>query len=226
MQCHEFEQRLNDLLDERQSPERDQILAAHAAQCTDCRQLLVGQQVLLEGLRTGPGVGLRDRFAAAVIASHSGHAAATQLAASRGLGADNSSLGWLVGLGLATAAAALVAVSIFLASEPEGPQLAGVAGANQMGGLAGEDTGKSRARAKGLSQYTPDGGYGVAIAEFVPEAVEQFENVERYAPGIRPLRVSFAMLWDALRRTIPGLYDGAPPSDKAWLSPTNFERIV
>jgi hypothetical protein len=226
MQCHEFEQRLNDLLDERQPPERDQILAAHAVQCPDCRQLLDGQQVLLEGLRIGPGVGLRERFAAAVIASHSEHAAAaTQLIASSGRGAEKASLGWVVGLGLATAVAALVAVSIFLASEPEGPQLVGGAGANKLNVLA-ENAADTRGRAKGLSQYTPEGGYGVAIAGFVPEAVEQFENVERYAPGIRPLRVSFAMLWDALRRTIPGLYDDAPPGEKAWLRPANFERIV
>jgi hypothetical protein len=226
MQCHEFEQRLNDLLDERLSPERDQILSVHAAQCPDCRQLLVGQQVLLEGLRMGPGVGLRDRFAAEVIASHSVDSAVTELTGRSGPGAEKASWGWLVGLGLATAAAALVAVSIYLTTDPEGPQLAGAPGANQVDILPGNGASSTAGRASGLSRYTPEGGYGVAIAGFVPEAVEQFENVERYAPGIRPLRVSFAMLWDALRRTIPGLYDDAPASDKAWLSPASFERIV
>jgi hypothetical protein len=220
MQCHEFEQRLNDLLDERQSPESDPLLVGHAAQCADCRQFLVGQRILFEGLRHGPGVGTRDQFAAAVVATH-----AIDHASPRSYG-KKSSLAWVGWLGLATAAAALVAVSIFLASEPAGQQQAGGAGPGQATDLAGANSASARGGAKGLSQYTPPGGYGVAIAGFVPEAVEQMENVERYAPGIRPLRVSFAMLWDALRRTIPGFYDDAPDTDKAWLSPPRIERIV
>ena len=75
-------------------------------------------------------------------------------------------------------------------------------------------------------QIQTDLGWGLYGADKYPEAVEQFENVERYAPGIRPLRVSFAMLWDALRRTIPGFYDDAPDTDKAWLNPARIERIV
>jgi hypothetical protein len=226
MQCHEFEQRLNDLLDERQSPENDPLLAGHAAECSDCRQFLVGQRILFEGLRRGHGVGTRDQFAAKVVASHTIEPAAAGLVARRSSPGDKSSLAWIVWLGLATAAAALVAVSIFLASEPAGQQQAGGVGSGQANAVAGTESAGAQGRAKGLSQYTPPGGYGVAIAGFVPEAVEQFENVERYAPGIRPLRVSFAMLWDALRRTIPGLYDDAADTDKAWLSPPQIERIV
>jgi hypothetical protein len=39
----------------------------------------------------------------------------------------------------------------------------------------------------------------------LPEAVEQLDQVERYAPGIRPIRVSFTMMFDALRRVITGV---------------------
>jgi hypothetical protein len=48
----------------------------------------------------------------------------------------------------------------------------------------------------------------------LPEAVERFEEVERLAPGIRPLRASFSVIWDTLCRTIPGVReseaDGKP----------------
>src|SRR5205085_2555253 len=42
------------------------------------------------------------------------------------------------------------------------------------------------------------------LAATLPQTVERFDEVERLAPGIRPLRASFSLIWDTLRRTIAG----------------------
>jgi SAM-dependent methyltransferase len=87
-----------------------------------------------------------------------------------------------------------------------------------------------RAPTLGAFQLLPRGGnYGVTLADMatssLPEAVERMEEVERYAPGIRPIRVSFAMLWNALWRSIPGL--GSSESDpKAWHGRMDVRRLV
>ncbi len=48
MQCEKFESRLNQLLDERRQAERDDQLLAHASRCPDCQQMLATQQVLFD----------------------------------------------------------------------------------------------------------------------------------------------------------------------------------
>ncbi len=50
MNCETFESRLNDLLDQRLSPETDSLLQAHAGACSDCRDRLAAQAVLWEAL--------------------------------------------------------------------------------------------------------------------------------------------------------------------------------
>jgi hypothetical protein len=50
MQCAEFETRLNQALDERVSPERDDQLVEHARQCAACRSLRDAMQAIVEGL--------------------------------------------------------------------------------------------------------------------------------------------------------------------------------
>jgi hypothetical protein len=49
MQCEEFEDRLNALLDERQRPEADVELRLHCEACLDCRQLAAAYARLLDG---------------------------------------------------------------------------------------------------------------------------------------------------------------------------------
>src|SRR5262245_1480608 len=51
MQCAEFEQRLDAVLADRRQPQADPRLAAHAAQCENCQQLLDEHAVLLSGLK-------------------------------------------------------------------------------------------------------------------------------------------------------------------------------
>ena len=76
----------------------------------------------------------------------------------------------------------------------------------------------------------PAGGYGMAIADMatsLPDAVERIEEVERkYAPGIRPIRVSFAVLWEALWRSLPGLDSAAEGDREAWLRLKDAGRLV
>ena len=66
-----------------------------------------------------------------------------------------------------------------------------------------------RAPSLGAFQLLPRGGYGVASPTWLrrrfPTRSSGSRRSSGYAPGIRPIRVSFAMLWEALWRTIPGL---------------------
>ncbi|MEO8493560.1 MAG: hypothetical protein ABI614_00710, partial [Planctomycetota bacterium] len=54
MQCAKFEQRLQQLLDDRQNVEQDDMLREHARVCEDCRGILRMQGQLFAGLRTIP----------------------------------------------------------------------------------------------------------------------------------------------------------------------------
>jgi hypothetical protein len=43
------------------------------------------------------------------------------------------------------------------------------------------------------------------LASAIPLAADQLDEVERIAPGIRPLRLSLAMLWETVCRAFSGL---------------------
>jgi hypothetical protein len=51
MRCHEFESRLQAVLDARRDPEQDRILLDHARVCDDCYSTLLAQRRLLDLLR-------------------------------------------------------------------------------------------------------------------------------------------------------------------------------
>ena len=51
MNCQQFNQELNRLLDERCRPEQDPILNQHANECSDCRAVLATQQLLFGQLK-------------------------------------------------------------------------------------------------------------------------------------------------------------------------------
>jgi hypothetical protein len=50
MHCVQFEMRLNQLLDDRRDPEGDLALSQHALECSECADLLLGQEVLRRGV--------------------------------------------------------------------------------------------------------------------------------------------------------------------------------
>jgi hypothetical protein len=245
MQCHEFEHRLNCLLDDRQSPESDQLLVAHASGCERCGQLLIGQRLLLAGLRHGVASAAGSQLAQNVVAEYQ----AVPMDARVLDGGAMRRRAWQVLAWLAaTAAAFVVAVSIYVASRPGQSNIA-VASPEVKGGrnavkpieprkpdhaVAHSDPRSSdgsgrRGVARGAFPLFPRTGYGVTIADMatssIPEAVERIEEVERFAPGIRPIRVSFAVLWNAIWRSIPGF--GAEEQDpKAWHGRVDMRPIV
>lgn len=50
MKCTDFEDRLNELLDDRRAPQDDPALQAHAESCGDCREVLAAQESLFRGM--------------------------------------------------------------------------------------------------------------------------------------------------------------------------------
>lgn len=50
MKCIDFEHRLNELLDDRLSPQEDAALVGHAENCVDCREMLAAQENLFLGM--------------------------------------------------------------------------------------------------------------------------------------------------------------------------------
>ena len=210
MQCREFEDRLNLLLDERRPPGGDPLLAEHAQSCEACGQLLAGHEALLMGLShwkqrrlSRPAGDFSRRVVAEVVAAEAVHP---------------SRQAWLVAASLvATAAAVLLAVSIAAwnslgdASVADSPPVVPEAPDGSLAAheAAAPTTRGARARPGALSLFAgPAGGYRAAIADVastLPEAVERLDQVERYAPGIRPIRISFTMLLEALWRTLPGM---------------------
>lgn len=54
MQCHEFETRMQSVLDARQAPQADAQLAGHAAECADCRHMLAAMLAVVEGAEMLP----------------------------------------------------------------------------------------------------------------------------------------------------------------------------
>jgi hypothetical protein len=68
MQCARFEDRLNQLLDERLSPECDAELLAHAQRCDSCRELLAISEQLFLGLELRDYPEVSPDFAQRVVA--------------------------------------------------------------------------------------------------------------------------------------------------------------
>ena len=253
MQCHEFDGRFHELLDLRQEPQADPLLAAHARDCPPCAALLEGERQLFKGLqdtifpKTSPGFSQRVVRKAAANAP-------TYATPSHTRSATSSAL---FGMGALIAAALVMAVSFVWTSWPtSSSETRGkiVLGAKNRSALVIPGAlhpradnhlaaplprhpvvpaaGDTEARSPGLSLP----GYHVGLAHYpeaigsfaatLPGAVEQLDEVEQFAPGIRPLRVSLAMLLQALRSAMPGMYDKEPPSPHARLRLEQVERLA
>lgn len=68
MNCQEFENRFNDLLDDRKPTAGDPALTAHAQTCGECRELLAAEGRLWTGLKAGRATPPGRDFADAVLA--------------------------------------------------------------------------------------------------------------------------------------------------------------
>jgi hypothetical protein len=261
MQCHEFENRLNVLLDERRVPESDPQLAAHAAECEECGRALAGQAALLGGLASLCTPELPANFSECVVAQvvepvvPATVMPATMPARSRGLW-------WVVGAAATVAAVLVLAVNVGIMSRRHRDRAAELA--NQSPTAVQRTQREKQPRPRGLATINPGPAVkqpeaaprptpraappqvartpapiGVApsgeqpqplgmslsayrlslenMAAGLPEAALRIDEMERIAPGIRPIRVSLVVLWDALRRAIPGMHPSeAEPARTSW----------
>jgi hypothetical protein len=240
MQCQEFEDRLNALLDNRHDPHADSALAAHTGHCRACEEKLRGTLLVLSVLPRLDRPPLSAGFANGVLKQ----AAASSLLQARPADRSTARAGklWLAAAALlGSAAAVLLGLSIVWYAR-SGNEASGLAKDEQDGALhavaiderslagaspqRGASGGGTLATANFLIEAPriPDhvrGGYRGAmdnLANSLPETVEHLHDVERIAPGIRPIRITFVMLWDALCRAIPSSSDRSPerPRSSLW----------
>ncbi|QDU27851.1 hypothetical protein ETAA8_29420 [Anatilimnocola aggregata] len=238
MKCTDFEDRLNQLLDDRLPVQDDQELAAHADQCADCREVLTAQEHLFRGLRTLQRQTMAPDLGRLVLAE-----VVTQPISFPPIPPPRFQRPWAAIL--TSAAALLVAVSLgtWIAnrSNPAIP----ATGTNETSsrplrpdGLAIIKAGPKRLQATphGLAlNPAPSGDSSVPLDQRAAyrQAMESLSthwphssawtqpstwpvenlDVEHYAPSIRPIRESFEVAIDVLMRTLPGKRDvrSSPP---------------
>jgi hypothetical protein len=193
MNCVQFETRLNLVLDQRRSPAEDSALAAHAAICASCDELLADHMVLVASVpqiylpRMSDGFAHRAVVAAGPVVVHHRRSHRLLLAAC---------------VALSSAAAMLLAISLVWkarqAGSGDGDQIVVTGGMNSADLIVGAPSLWSNQFAMAAS--------GASL---------RLDEVERVAPGIRPLRHSLSMIFDALRRAFQTRHDPAtPPADE------------
>jgi hypothetical protein len=258
MNCHDFDTRIQQLLDDRQSLSGDAELNSHAQHCANCEESLAAYDGLLRATQQLSRPVLSSGFAARVVAqvrSEPVELARTSETSQR--------QNWLAPV-VAIAALLLLAVGVgtwanwnrvqrgdVATTQPDGgagekpATVDGVVGIAVPGRVAKS---KSAPAAKTgqpgnelvlekpqtvqpqivdypLPPVSPASGdayydYRSAIESLamqLPGAVEHFDSMEMYAPGIRPIRESFSTAFETLWRTFPGRADarsGGPP--QAW----------
>lgn len=206
MNCHQFEERLNDLLDERLPVGEDESLREHAAECTDCRESWLAQQQLVDFFHKNRPR-LRKEWsqqnAVAVVQPTKG---------SRSL----LDVRWLIVAGVGIAAAVLLMFS------PAWRPTENLSGENSEGnlnrkknaGLAVAQPVSPQTRAatnpNEISAQAPN--FAMPFDQLIgwqqwvdriPDSLEEIEQVEEMSPGLRPLRSSFSLAFHALWRTFP-----------------------
>jgi hypothetical protein len=192
MNCGQFETRLNLVLDQRRSPASDPVLAAHAAVCANCDELMADHMALVACASRSRVLRPRPDFAERVVAA-TGSTAIHQRRTRR--------LFMAACVALSSAAAMLLAISIVWKAREAGPdggeQIAVRDGINSADVLMGATGLWSRELAMASSSW-------------------RLEEVDNIAPGIRPWRQSLAVLWDALRQAFQSRHgeNAAPNEDR------------
>lgn len=211
MQCREFADRMNEVLDRRQAPERDALLLRHAGECLPCRQTLRGQAALFAGLELAETPTLSNQFAAAVLVQANEIPVATIANPQRS--ARKNWVGVIAGF-VSLAAVVLVAVLIGL-SRQQGPvrptanKPASPIAAPKTVEVARnlppqkETTPIANAKAAPPPDYQEYRDALNSLTAQLPSAVEKIDEVQQATPAIRPIRASFSMAIGTLQRTIP-----------------------
>lgn len=224
MQCVEFEDRLNRLLDHRLSPDDDQPLCDHAQECQECAGLLHAQQRLFAGLGCGrivPPVSLAERVVSQQHLEVS-HREATW-----------RKIGWGV---LLASAASLGGLALLALKDRDGEQVAELPVLETPGKATTQGTGLAIGRL-GPTKVKPPVAqspvkeekfdeYYVVLENFASQISEykEFDEMsESLEPSFKPIRSSFGLAIDALRRTLPRGKEARPmkPDGEAnWLPDT------
>lgn len=218
MRCREFEDRLNDLLDQRLALERDEFLLRHAAECGTCRGLMEGQAALFAGLELLDS-SVPSNFAFTVLVQ----AELVPAYAVEALPRRKSWLRVMAGL-VSVAALVLVAVAIgFTRSgqRPDEPIANRPQPAKQMvasaptkpapshqviaptRGVATKQSPPAAVPSHDSQDYEQYRETINSLAAQFPQAVEKIDEVQQATPGIRPIRASFSMAIGTLQRTVP-----------------------
>jgi len=186
MQCAKFEQRLHQLLDDRENIEQDEMLSGHAKKCEECRVVLQTQSRILAGLRSLPSPKREQDL---------GHRVLDQLRVDQRKRKNRR----FAVLALAMAASLLIALLPFagdhvrLRQDRKGLALVTPAPhpetVNKMSKQETEDLRLV------MHQF---------MLKFSDHPLGMFEPVDQLASGIRPLAISFNFALDTLRRTLPG----------------------
>ena len=221
MRCREFEDRMNDVLDQRLPPERDALLLRHAGECHSCHQLLAGQATLLAGVELLETPPLSANFTTAVLVQSREIPLATEINARQG--GKKKWLGMLAGL-VSLAAVVLVAVWIGMSRQQDSARPTAVKPISPVEAHKTIEVAKnsippkpsaptSIAKAVAPPRIAPPAAakeeyqeYRDALNSFtaqLPSAVEKIDEVQQSTPAIRPLRASFSMAIGTLQRTIP-----------------------
>ncbi|HUG66394.1 MAG TPA: hypothetical protein VMM76_01505 [Pirellulaceae bacterium] len=201
MQCAEFEQRLQQLLDDRQKVEQDSLLQEHARGCDACGRVLRGQAGLLAGLRMIP----KPTFAADL-----GHRVLDQLRIDQRK--RNNRL--LVIAALAAAAVIMVAL-LPLAGDRVRFQRDHEHG----GGIALVSPGPQQTPKNAFTEQDSNDLRMLMhslMLQFSEHRLEMFEPVDQLASGIRPLALTFNLAFVTLRRALPGYSEPRPAEPQAF----------
>ena len=218
MRCREFENRMNDVLDQRLAPERDEVLLRHAGECAPCRRMLDSQGALFVGLTRLKTPALSNRFAADVLVRAVAPAVESVGGVQRG--AKKKWLGIAAGL-VSIAAVLLIAVLIgLLRQDPDRPMLVkkettsvskniDVARNSLPSTIARPPVVANVVKPPSIDPREPSHDYAQyreainSLTAQLPSAVERIDEVQQSTPAIRPLRASFSMAIGTLQRTIP-----------------------
>jgi hypothetical protein len=192
MNCGQFETRLNLLLDQRRPPAADPALAAHAAVCAACDDLLADHIALVACAARSPLPSPSSGFAGRVVT-----AASPQEVGER----RTKKIVLALCVALSSAAAMLLAISIAWKARQATP---------------GSDN-PVLAEGRITSADVLVGAPGLWRKEFALAAggaSSQLDQVEKVAPVIRPWRHSLALIWDALRHAFQTKHDAITPPNE------------
>jgi hypothetical protein len=64
------------------------------------------------------------------------------------------------------------------------------------------------------------------LAISLPETVQRLDEVEHYAPGIKPIRISLGVLFETLWRALPGTQDGDEQPARTSCLPFDLRRLA